>query len=191
MKSELTFFSKIMLVVYLSALFLNVSSAATETRTFYSNDKSKSFDGKLLAFDSDTDKVRVRTSQGKELSFSLNKLSKECQEYVNENASKVAVASALGITFEQVKGEKKKGSSSTDYTYKVDLHNRSKTALKDLDIEYAIYYKKDTIKKGEKATEHTETGSFNTYRLDAGYRIEETTDLVSITRKTIKATGGG
>lgn len=172
--------------------FLSMTaSAGLESRTFYSADKSKSFKGTLKSFDQSSGKVRVRTSKGRDKTFKMSVLSDDCQAYITENISKVAVASALDISIKQVKEKKTKGSDSSNYTYSVTFYNRGKSTLKDIDIDYTVYYKKDTIKRGVKATSLTSTGSFDVSEIDPKYRTTDTTSPISITKKTIKGKGGG
>ena len=119
-------------------------------------------------------------------------LSEECRSYITQNASKVAVASALEITFEKVKEKKVKGADGVITTFDVTFNNRSKTILKDLVIDYTVYYSKDTLNRGKKTSAKlTQTGSFNVYDLDPKYRTTETTAAITIVNKTIAGKGGG
>lgn len=175
----------------LTGLLSGVSSAKLESRTFFSADKSKSFKGELTAFDEDKKQVRVRTTKGKDLTFKLSVLSEECQTYIAEHASEVAVATALQISFEKVKEEKVKGVDGVNTTFDVTFYNKSKTTLENVVIDYTIYWKKGNITKGQKSTEMQEKGSFSVYDLDPKYRTTETTKPVNVVNKTIKSKGGG
>jgi hypothetical protein len=184
--------NKLLLTILLTGLLSSVSSAVLKTHTFFNADKSKSFKGTLTAFNEEDQKVRVRTEKGRDLTFKLDILSEECKAYVTKNASKVAVASSMDITFEKVKEEKTKGADGVNTTFDVTFFNRSKTTLKDLVIDYTVYYTKDTLNRGKRtSTELTETGTFNVDELFDNYRVTETTKAINIVNKTIDDIGGG
>jgi len=176
----------------LTGLLSSVSSAGLEARTFFSTDKGKSFKGTLTSFNEEEGKVRVRTIKGKDLTFKLSVLSEECQAYITKNASKVAVASNLDISFEKVKEKKVKGADGVNTTFDVVFYNRSKTIIQGMVIDYTVYYSKDTLSNGKRSSAKlTETGSFDIYDLDPRYRTTETTKTISIVNKTIEGKGGG
>ncbi len=180
-----------LLATLMTGFFSVIASAGLESRTFFSADKSKSFKGTLKSYDQSSGKVRVRTIKGRDKTFKISVLSDDCQAYITDNISKVAVASALDISIKQIKEKKSKGSDSSDYKYSVTFYNKGKSLLKDLDVDYTVYYKKDTIKRGVKATSLTSTGSFDISEIDPKYRKTDTTSPISITKKTIKGKGGG
>ncbi|MFT5633041.1 MAG: hypothetical protein ACI9SQ_000751 [Rubritalea sp.] len=185
-------FNKILMTALLTGLLTSVSSAELKSRTFLSADKSKSFEGTLTAYNGEDNKVRVRTSKGRDITFKLSVLSEKCQAYVTENASMVAVASSLDISFEKVKEKKVKGADGVNTTFDVIFYNRSKTIIKGMVIDYTVYYSKDTLNNGKRTTSKlTSTGSFDVYDLDPRYRTTETTQTINIVNKTIAGKGGG
>ena len=181
------FFATALLVGLLSG----TSSAVLKERTFYSADKSKSFAATLTGFNEEKGQVRVRTTKGRDMTFKLGVLSEECQTYVSTNASKVAVASSLDISFKEAKSDKSKGSSSQDYRFDVTFYNKSETILENVAIDYTVYYKKDNIVRGKKVEERTSTGTFDIAELDPNYRTTASTKAIPIVKKTIKSKGGG
>jgi hypothetical protein len=192
MKNIFKLSNKILMTILLTGLLSSVSSAVLKTHTFFNADKTKSFKGTLTAFNQEDQKVRVRTAKGRDITFKLNILSEECQAYVTENASKVAVASSMDISFEKVKEEKVKGADGVSTTFDVTFYNRSKTTLEDLVIDYTVYYTKDTLNRGKRtSTEMTETGTFSVDELFDNYRVTETTKAIKIVNKTIADKGGG
>lgn len=192
MKNIFKLSNKILMTALLTGLLSSVGSAALDSRTFHSADKSKSFKGTLIAYNEEDQKVRVRSTKGKDLTFKLSVLSEACQSYVTKNASKIAVASSLDITFEKVKEKKTKGADGVNTTFDVIFYNRSKTIIKGMVLDYTVYYSKDTLNKGKRTTTKlTSTGSFDVYDLDPKYRTTETTKTISIVNKTIAGKGGG
>lgn len=183
--------NKVLLTALLTGLLSSAGSAKLVARTFYSADKSKSFKATLTAFDEEKKQVKVRTAKGKDITFKLSVLSEECKAYVAEHASEVAVATALSISFEKVKEKKVKGVDGVNTTFDVTFYNKSETTLKDVVIDYTIYWKKGNITKGQKSTQMEEKGSFSVYDLDPKYRVTETTKAVNVVNKTIKSKGGG
>jgi hypothetical protein len=192
MKNIFKISTKLMMAAILTGLFTSVSSASLKSRTFYNADKSKSFEGTLTGYNSVDKKVRVLGKNGKDLAFSLNVLSKECQTYILENATKLVVPTSLDITFEKVKEDKQKGADGVSTSFDVTFYNRSDTTLQDLEVVYTVYYSKDTLNKGVRTTAKlTENGTFGIDELDDKYRITETTTPVYIVNKTIDGVGGG
>jgi hypothetical protein len=55
-----------------------------EHRTFYSTDRKRSFQGRLVSYDSKSGKVQVRKNNGRISTLGLTDLSKEDQEYVEK-----------------------------------------------------------------------------------------------------------
>jgi hypothetical protein len=192
MKNIFKLSNKILMTILLTGLLTSVSLAGLKAHTFFNTDKSKSFAGTLTGYNDEDQKVRVRTEKGKDITFQLEILSEECQAYVLENASSVAVASRLDISFDKVKEDKQKGVDGVNTTFDVTFFNRSKTILKDLVIEYTIYYSKDTLNRGVRTTAKlTETGKFDIDELYDNYRVTETTKSINIVNKTIAGIGGG
>ncbi len=185
-------FNKILMTALLTGLLMSVSSADLKSRTFFSVDKSKSFEGTLTAYNGEDNKVRVRTSKGRDITFMLSFLSEKCQAYVTENASMLAVVSSLDISFEEVKEKKVKGADGVNTTFDVIFYNRSKTIIKGMVVDYTVYYSKDALKNGKRTTSKlTSTGSFDVYDLVPRYRTTETTQKINIVHKTIADKGGG
>lgn len=192
MKNIINNSTKLIMATILTGLLSGVSFASLKSRTFYSADKKKSFEGTLTGYNSVDKKVRVLAKNGKDLAFALSVLSEECQAYILENATKLVVPTALDITFEKVKEDKEKGADGVSTSFDVTFYNRSSTSLEDLEVVYTVYYSKDTLSKGVRTSAKlTETGDFGIDQLDDKYRITETTSPVYIVNKTIDDVGGG
>ncbi|MFK7849501.1 MAG: DUF6288 domain-containing protein [Akkermansiaceae bacterium] len=60
-----------------------------EKRTFYNTDRTKSFEGRLVAFDPRVGLVRVRQENGRMIDFEFDKLSDDDKKYLLEEGSKI------------------------------------------------------------------------------------------------------
>jgi len=59
-----------------------------DVRMFYNTDRSKSFEGRLVAFDPSVGLVRVRLQNGRMIDFEFLTLSNEDQDYIRESGAK-------------------------------------------------------------------------------------------------------
>jgi len=120
--------------------------SARELHTFNNPDKTKSFAGRLEAFDAATGKVAVRTANGTPMAFPITAVSKEDQDYIKAAAAGLALGTKLsvGMTESSERGEKQsKGNdfvTQVDGGYKLDLANLSSQTLSDFEVRYRIYY---------------------------------------------------
>ncbi len=176
-------------VIYLFAAALSVVFAhAIEQRTFYSADKSKSFDATLTAFDAKKKKVTVISSSGKTKSFSLDVLSEECQKYVLSKKDALAIARYIRLDFDEVKGEKSGDAIPTHYN--IEVYNRGKDSIEDVQLKYTLYYSQGNLNKGG-TDKKTTTGSLSTGKIYDADAITLQTQSISIVRKSKPASGGG
>lgn len=124
----------------------------TEWREFHNSDKTKSFSGRLVGYDSDKGIVTVqRKSNFKPIRFKLSLLSDENQKFVKERALELEAASGLRLMFyENVKkvDSKKSGDTRTtsyDGGYKIELRNFARKRMEDVRVEWIAIYKKDSV----------------------------------------------
>lgn len=180
----------------LSVCFLATLPAfALEERTFHSADKSKSFVGEAIDFNSKTDTVTVRRGNGSELKFKLSLLSAEDQAYVRENGVALAATGATRVVLEKYEGDRQSSrtedsrSAVTPAGYNVTVVNGSGEVMEDVTANYTIYYRKGSESGKGKVTE--KTGSVDLYTIYPTKRSASQTGTVSLERYSRSKSGGG
>ncbi len=138
----------------LTLLFLGLgmtAHASQEWRTFSSVDGTRTFKGQLTAFDTSSSTVTVLKSDQKRITFKIDVISEEDQEYVLDNASKLAPDLNLRIRFEELRD--RKGTTRGDESrttnheggYTIYLNSFSPTLVKEAEVEYLMIYRKDAV----------------------------------------------
>ena len=125
-----------------------IASTATafEQRKFYNADRTKSFLATLADYDEAKSSVTVRLESGKKKRFNIKLLSKKDQEYIKKNAQILFVSRSFDVRFKEVKGDVTRSKSGlirtrkTPTSYSVELYNRSKNIVENVDIRYTFYY---------------------------------------------------
>lgn len=121
-------------------------SQALEERKFFNADKSQSFPATLTDYNEAKKLVTVTLKSGKKKKFSINLLSKEDQEYVKANATILAAARDINVSFKEVKGETTRSKSGlvrtrkTPTGYEIMVYNRSDKTIENLEVRYSYYY---------------------------------------------------
>jgi hypothetical protein len=169
--------------------------SALEERTFHSADKSKSFVGEAIDYNSKTDTVTVRRGNGTEIKFKVSLLSEEDQTYIRENGVALAAAGATRVVLEKYENERQ--SSRTDITrsaitptgYNVTVTNGSGEVMEDVSANYTIYYRKGSESGKGRLTE--KTGVLDLYTIYPQKRSAGQTGTVSLERYSRSKAGGG
>lgn len=176
------------IITLVAAAFTLASAHALEQRVFRSVDKSKSFDATLTAYDAQKKKVTVVYASGKKASFSLGVLSEECQKYVLSKKDLLAISRFVRLDFKEVKAERNGDAIATHYD--VEVYNRGKRIIEDVELKYTLYYTQGNLTKGGN-DQKTSSGSLSTGKLYDGYAITVSTPAIDIIRTIKKAEGGG
>lgn len=178
-----------------ASLFALLPLSAFEERTFYSADKSKSFVGEAVNYQSKTDTVTVRRGNGSEIKFKVSLLSEEDQEYIRANGTALAAAGATRVELEKFENERQ--SSRTEITrtsvvptgYGVTVVNGSSEVMEDVSANYTIYFRKGSENGKGRITE--KTGSIDLYTIYPKKRSGGRTGTVSLERYSRSKSGGG
>lgn len=170
------------------ALLALGSANALEQRTFYNEDRSKSFDAVLKAYDAKKKLVTVLHTSGKKASFPMSKLSEKCQEYVLSKKDALAIARYVRLDFEEIKAKRQGDAIPTHYN--IEVYNRGKRPIQNVELRYTLYYKQGDLAKGGTA-EKTSVGTLNTGKLFQNDTLMLSTQKINIVRTIKKPEGGG
>lgn len=176
-------------------LLAALPASAFEERTFHSADKSKSFVGEAVGYNSKTDTVTVRRSGGAELNFKVSLLSEEDQSYIRENGAALAASGATSVTLKEVEGERQTTRTDTTRTvvtptgFYVTVKNGSDEVMENVTADYTIYYRKGSESGKGKITEST--GSIDLYSIYPKKASSDQTGTVSLERYSRSKAGGG
>ena len=179
---------QLQLLSLLATLAFALPSQAIEQRTFYSADKSKSFEATLTGYNASKKTVMVVYASGKKSSFPLSVLSKECQDYVFANQDLLIIAKSVRLKFKEVKV--KGGGDGVATGYAIEVNNSGKRAIDDLTLKYTLYYRQGDLKKGGSVAK-TKTGTLTTGKIYDADTLTVETYKVDIVRKSKPASGGG
>lgn len=170
-------------------------ASALEQRTFQNADKSKSFEGKAVGYNSKTDTVTVRRTGGSEINFKVSLLSDDDQTYIRENAVALATSSSTVVQVEEFKGERQSTntevvrSAVTPTGFNITVVNGSGEIMEDVVADYTIYYRKGA--EEGKGTITESTGTMDLYTIYPKKRSSAQTGTVSLERMTRSKSGGG
>ena len=138
--------------IFLAAVVAVTTACAGELRTFTSADGSKTFEGVLLAYSDEVEKVKVRMKNGREATLPLSALSEKDTKWIRETGIWVLRVAPLEITIKAEKTEAKEiidhaaGGSRTirsrNEGYTVNIANPTKNEIGDLDADYVIYVRR-------------------------------------------------
>jgi len=179
---------KHLLYTTLAVVALSLPLQALEQRTFYSADKSKSFDATLTAYDAKKKTVTVKNASGKTVKFAMNVISDDCQEYVLSKQDLLSISKNVRLKFKESKDKQAGNSSSVGFS--IEAYNRGKNSIDDVTLNYTIYYDQGNIKKGG-FIHKTKEGSVNTGKMYNGDTLTVETDKVYLVRKVLAPVGGG
>jgi len=181
------------LLVLALVLAFSPHSGAVEKRVFHNADKTKSFSGVPIGYDTKTGVVTVRKTAGQTIHFKLELLCKEDREYIKENAMVLAAANGIRIDFDLFKGKvetSKKGKERTTIYpagYEITIENRTDADIPAVELQYIIFHRKGA-ENGAGSIAQT-TGTFTFDPLFAKYPRSEKTEPVQLIRYMRQATG--
>ena len=170
-------------------------ASALEERTFHNADKTKSFVGEAVGYNSKSDIVTVRRSNGAEIRFKVSLLSEDDREYIRENGVALAVGDATVVTLKEFENEQQRTSTEivrsavTPTGYSVTVKNGSAELMEDVTADYTIYYRKGSETGKGSITEST--GTLDLYSIYPRKTSSDFTGTVSLERMTRSKSGGG
>lgn len=128
------------------------ADASDEWRTFTSADGARSFKGQLVAFDKGTETVTVNNSKRQHLSFNIDVISDDDQDYVNENADNLPPDANLKIRFDELfdrtdfqRGAEKTKTKTYDGGYTIHVNSFTPRLISEAEVEYVMIYRKDKV----------------------------------------------
>lgn len=161
---------------------------ALERRTFFSQDKKKSFVATLYAFNEKAQTVTVTTKNGGTKSFPLKLLSEECRAYVQSKKDLLYVAKSVKLSISEEK-DPKVGKGIPTY-FNISVANRGARVLEDVTLKYTLYYRRGSI--DEATTElMTQDGELSTGKLYKSDTMLLSTAKIDIVRDSRRPSGGG
>ena len=179
-----------LLVLGLSAM----AAAGFEMRVFKNAAKTKSFEGQLTAYSASKGMVQVRLKNGKKVNFKIDLLSAEDQKYIEENKDALAVAQNVVISMKGFKEEATTKKTDTERTtttpvgYNIDIRNNSKKEIKNVEVRYTVFYRKDA-EKGKGSVARSE-GTIDIETLFGNYTDSNQTQPINLVRYIRKKSGG-
>lgn len=183
---------KLFLLLALSAV---LPASALEQREFHNADKSKSFTGEAIAYNAKTETVTVLREGGGELTFKLSLLSEDDQAYIQKHSVKLATAGSVRIEMKEYEEERQKTrtddmrSAITPTGFAVTVINDGDSPLHKVEVDYTIYFLKDSEDGDGRITE--KTGTLNLYSIYPGNSYTDRSGTVSLERYSRSTTGGG
>ena len=184
------------LLTLCASCLLAMSASSMELRTFSNADKSKTFEGSLVGYNSKTDVVEVRRKGARKSSkFKLEMLSADDQKYVKEQEAALKVAASVSVDMVAWKGDGVTQSGETEKitktpaAYEITVSNRSQDEIKDIEVRYTIYYSKDS--ENGAASEQTLESTFEIETLFAKYEDTTKTDEIQLEKYRRSKSGGG
>ncbi len=184
-------------VIILSSLLIALHAGA-EMRTFTCPDGERTFNGRLTAFNSDTETVSVISEDGRSMHFNIDLISEKDQEWVRKIAPALPANVSLEVRFDQIRerqSAERDGRSrrnTYDAGYSITISDFSGQGIKNAEVEYLLIYRKDdTDSSGENITV---SGSESiSVEPNASVEIDtNTVQLVSfVSRGGVSVSGGG
>lgn len=153
---------KRILTPLLFALATSAAWANTDWKNFDNADKTKSFVGRLVGYDSKNQIVTVqKKSTMRPVRFKLGLLSEEHQKFVKARAMELEAAGGLRMMFyetlEKVSSNRTSDTRTKNYNggFRIEIRNMAREMIEDVEVEYIMVYRKDaTDGLGEVATMH-------------------------------------
>jgi hypothetical protein len=186
--------------IYFPLVFLILGLAAhaeTEWRTFTCPAGKQTFNGKLIAFNKETNTVTVRKRDGQTLHFGQDLISKKDREYVQTTAERLPPSVNLDVRFEQSLERTEANSKANvrtkkyDAGYKIILNSYTPQDFGNVEVEYMLIYHKDKVNG---SGEDVVLRGSSTTALEANRRQEVETqkvELVSFFEASKATTSGG
>jgi hypothetical protein len=177
----------------LALVSMALPSAALEQREFHSQDKTKSFYGRLMEYSTSSKTVTVRLKNGKTQRFKISLLSEEDQKYVLDNLDTLAVMRSVSVKFKEITEKPvrtKEGrirTSTTPTYFDLTVYNRSKTSIENLELRYNYYYCVGSLDpQGAKHTPKVLKGTLQFDKIFGQDTITMPTAVVKIVRASKK-----
>lgn len=172
----------------LAVVALALPSQALEKRTFYDSGKTKSFEATLTGYDATKKAVTVVNAKGKTVKFPLKVISEDCQKYVLSKQDLLTISKNVRVKLKEVK--EKDGAESSRVSFAMEVYNRGKSSIKDVTLNYTIYYDQGDLQKGGMVRK-TKEGTVNTGKMYDGDTLTVNTEQVYLVRKIQPPVGGG
>ena len=158
-----------------------------EWTIFENPDKTKRFTGRLVSYDSKKAMVTVqKRSNLQTVTFRLNRLSDEHQEFVKDRAVQLEAAGGLRMDFfksmepvSTVHGDERSRTKNYNGGFQIKIRNHATKMLEDVEVEYIAVYRKDEVNgPGEVLTKE---GSYQVSFLMPGLDETVVTDTIPMT----------
>lgn len=176
-------------------MVLGLPAMALEKHVFKSADETKSFEGVLTDYDAKRGTVTIRKTGGRSMTMKVALLSEADVTYVKEQGPAIAAAKAIHIDFDlwKDKPEKKKNDEERTVTtpagYEIELRNRVKRDINNIEVRYTIFHRKD-VENGPGSIVQSK-GSFYISTLFANSDELNRTDPIDLVRYSRQKAGGG
>ncbi|MFU8894592.1 MAG: hypothetical protein ACNA8L_13300 [Luteolibacter sp.] len=163
-------------------LFFLAGNVFAEYHAFTSADGQRSFQGVVLDYDRITEVVTVRNDQGQTIRFRIDLVSEKDREFVKTHEPKINAV--LDVRFERLVDRQDSNRSKTQRVtnyeagYKINLLSYTPQDLDNVEVEYLLIYRKDSV-SGDAETQ-TVRGS-GSVRIPANGAAELETSTVNLT----------
>ena len=137
--------------------FLASVQAEDEYRDF-TDTQGRTIRGRIVSYDDASGDVRFERDNGRTAKVSIKIFSEPDQNYIRQwsVASDFLKASSFKIDIKRMENKNKEKSASSgptnrkveDTHYEITLENRTTSDLKNLELEYCIYYEQEEIEQG-------------------------------------------
>ncbi len=135
----------------LLALLTTIASADVEWRTFENAEKTKSFTGRLVGYDSTKALVTVqKKSTMRPVTFKVALLSEENRKFVEERSIELEAAGGLRMTFYETvtKTDSKRTAATRTSNYnggfRIEIRNYLRRMIEGVEVDYIVIYRKDS-----------------------------------------------
>lgn len=187
-----------MKIISIISIFLCVfaGNVLAETHTFTSADGQRTFNGTLVGYNTNTQVVTVRNEQGQTLHFNIDLISEKDREFVKANppAANVSLDVRFDRSMDRQNSARSKNQRTASYEagYKINLLNYTPQNLNNVEVEYLLIYRKDSVKGSPETRTVRGNGTVN---IDANGTKEFETSTVNLEsffkRSTVRQSGGG
>ena len=135
----------------LLALLTTIASADVEWRTFENAEKTKSFTGRLVGYDSTKALVTVqKKSTMRPVTFKVALLSEENRKFVEERSIELEAAGGLRMMFYEAvtKTDSKRTATTRTSNYnggfRIEIRNYLRRMIEGVEVDYIVIYRKDS-----------------------------------------------
>ena len=185
---------RLLVIIFLAAQVGGVH-AVKQYRDFMDT-KGRTIRGRILAYNAGSGTVTFERDNKRSSKVPITIFSDADQIYIKEwECSKQFLSNTkLKISAQRKKGKDTDASYSSSVTskkvelmgYKIVLENRSETSMKDLEVEYCIYYEQDEVRNRKQHTaEGVFCGSFPRGTIPPKTKVEKLTKMVKIYKREL------